>query len=292
MSLHLERLSSLPGHPVDHDDLRLALQRATEELAAEREARAKAERAAALKDEFLAVVSHELRNPLGAILGWTDMLRRHGSEEELDKGLEVIEQSAQVQAKLIEDLLDMSRMASNKIRLHLQSVEPRRFIDAAVEAAWPAAAAKDIRIGKVLDLTAGPVLGDVTRLSQVMCNLLTNAVKFTPEGGSIEVTLRSADGYAVILVRDSGIGIAPEFLPQVFERFQQDPATAGGHGGLGLGLAIARQLVALHGGDISASSDGPGRGATFTVRLPLAVTKLSASPAPAGPQPTERRPTL
>jgi signal transduction histidine kinase len=269
MSLHSEHHALLPGHAPEQDDLRQALKRATEELAAERQAREKAERSAAMKDELLAVVSHELRNPLGAILGWTDMLRRHGSEKELDIGLEVIEQSAQVQAKLIEDLLDMSRMASNKIRLHLQSIEPRRFIDTAVEAVRPAAAAKDLRIRKVLDLAAGPVLGDITRLSQVMCNLLANAVKFTPAGGSIEVSLRSADGFAVIAVTDTGIGIAPEFLPHVFERFRQDPEAARGHGGLGLGMAIARQLVALHGGDISAHSDGLGRGATFVVRLPL-----------------------
>jgi len=271
MSLHSEHHAPLSGHVLDHEDLRLALRRVTEELAVEREAREKAERAAALKDEILAVVSHELRNPLGAILGWTDMLRRHGSEEELDKGLDVIEESAQVQAKLIEDLLVVSRMASNKIHLHLQSVEPRRFIDAAVEAAHPAAIAKNLRIRKVLDLSAGPVLGDATRLRQVMCNLLTNAMKFTPEGGSIEVALRRAGGFAVISVTDSGMGISPEFLPHVFERFRQDPEAARNHGGLGLGLAIVRQLVMLHGGDISAQSEGQERGATFTVRLPLAT---------------------
>jgi signal transduction histidine kinase len=270
MSLHAEHHSPLAEYSLEHVELRLALQQATQQLAVEREARKKAEHAAELKDEFLAAVSHELRNPLGAILGWTDMLKRHGSEEELDKGLEVIEQSAQVQAKLIEDLLVMSRMASNKIRLHLQAIEPRRFIDAAVEALHPAAAAKDLRIRKVLDLSAGPVLGDATRLSQVMCNLLTNAVKFTPAGGSIEVSLRSAEGFAVISVSDSGMGIAPEFMPHVFDRFRQDLA-AEGHGGLGLGLAIARQLVELHGGDISAHSDGQGRGATLVVRLPMAA---------------------
>jgi signal transduction histidine kinase len=251
-------------------DIQARLRSLQVELEAERQARAKAEHALLLKDEFLAVVSHELRSPLGAILGWAHMLRRRGSEEEFEKGLEVIEQSVQAQAKLIEDLLDMSRIASNRIRLDLELLEPRAFVEAAMEAVRPAAAEKELRIRKVLDVSAARIRGDAVRLQQVMGNLLANAVKFTPAKGAIEVGLRTSDGLAVISVTDSGVGIAPDFLPQVFDRFQQHPAASRAHGGLGLGLAIARHLVELHGGDISAHSEGEGHGATFTVRLPLA----------------------
>jgi signal transduction histidine kinase len=234
-------------------------------------ARADAERISALKDEFLAVVSHELRSPLGAILGWAHMLRRRGSEEEFNRGLDVIEQSVQLQAKLIEDLLDMSRMTSGQIRLDLQALEPRGFIDAAVEIARPSAEEKRISIDKVLDLSAGPVSGDIGRLQQVMVNLLGNAAKFTPEGGHIRVALSRVDRWAEIRVSDNGVGISPDFLAHVFERFRQagTPATRR-HGGLGLGLAIVRHLVELHGGEVRAESAGEGRGATFVVRLPLA----------------------
>jgi len=249
-----------------------------QELAAARKAlreceaaRADAQRTSALKDEFLAVVSHELRSPLGAILGWAHMLRRRGSEEEFTRGLDVIEQSVQLQAKLIEDLLDMSRMTSGQIRLDMESVEPRGFIDAAVEIVRPDAEEKRIRIDKVLDLSAGPLTGDASRLQQVMVNLLGNAVKFTPAEGHIRIALQRVDHWAEIRVADTGIGIAPEFLPYVFDRFRQaDTPAARGHGGLGLGLAIARHLVELHGGEIRAESAGEGQGATFVLRLPLA----------------------
>ena len=248
-----------------------------QELAAVREAlqecqaaRANAERISALKDEFLAIVSHELRSPLGAILGWAHMLRRRGGEEEFNRGLDVIEQSVQLQAKLIEDLLDMSRMTSGQIRLDRQRVEPRGFIDAAVEIVRPVAEEKRIRIDKVLDLSAG-LSGDASRLQQVMLNLLTNAVKFTPAEGHIRISLQRVDRWAEITVTDTGVGIKPDFLPYVFDRFRQaDPAAARGHGGLGLGLAIARHLVELHGGEIRAESAGEGQGATFVLRLPLA----------------------
>jgi signal transduction histidine kinase len=270
MSLQPEPLHDTHTSDADVHSLRIALAEAQARLAQERAAREAAEHASALKDEFLAIVSHELRSPLGAILGWAHMLRRRGSEEEFQRGLDVIEQSVDVQAKLIEDLLDLGRMASGKIRLDPQLLEPRCFIDSAVEAVRPAAAEKDLRVRKVLDLSVGPVRGDPTRLQQVLSNLLNNAVKFTPSQGSIEIALRKAPGQAVITVADTGIGIAPGFLPHVFERFRQDPATAGGHGGLGLGLAIARHIVELHGGEITAESAGEGRGATFTMRLPLA----------------------
>ena len=249
-----------------------------QELAAAREAlrecqaaRANAERTSALKDEFLAIVSHELRSPLGAILGWAHMLRRRGGEEEFNRGLDVIEQSVQLQARLIEDLLDMSRMTSGQIRLDLQSVETRGLIDAAAEIVQPAAEAKRIRIDKVLDLSAGPLSGDPGRLQQVVVNLLANAVKFTPEEGHIRIALQRVDRWAEIRVADTGIGIAPDFLPHVFDRFRQaDPTGARSRGGLGLGLAIARHLVELHGGEIHAESAGEGQGATFVLRLPLA----------------------
>ena len=250
-----------------------------QELAAARKAlreceaaRADAERTSALRDEFLAIVSHELRSPLGAILGWAHMLRRRGSEEEFNRGLDVIEQSVHLQAKLIEDLVDMSRMASGRIRLDMQAVEPRDFIDAAVESVRPAAEAKRIRIDKVLDLSAGPILGDASRLQQVMVNLLANAVKFTPEEGHIRISVQRLDRWAEIRVADSGIGIPADFLPHVFERFRQaDPTAAHTHGGLGLGLTIAKHLAQLHGGEIHAESAGEGQGATFVLRLPLAV---------------------
>lgn len=250
----------------------------------ERAARAAAERLNALKDEFLATVSHELRSPLSAITGWAHMLRRGASAEDLEKGLEVIEQSAGVQAKLIEDLLDISRITSGQLRLELQTLEPRSFIDAAVEAIRPAAEAKGIRITKVLDLSARPVAGDASRLQQVMVNLLANAVKFTPEGGRVEVRLRNLEEEVEISVADSGIGIPSSFLPHVFDRFRQaDDSIAPRFGGLGLGLAIVKHLVELHGGHVSAHSPGEGRGATFVFRLPVQASRQEPDRArPAG----------
>lgn len=251
-------------------EVRRQLAEANAALEAERSARARAERVSALKDEFLALVSHELRSPLGAILGWAHMLRRRGGQEEFERGLEVIEQSVQAQARLIEDLLDISRMTSGQVRLQPQAVEPRSFVDAAVEAVRPSAQAKEVGLHKVLDLTVGAVWGDPGRLQQVMVNLLSNAVKFTPEQGAIEVALRRAGEWAEISVADSGAGIPAAFLPHLFERFRQaDGTQAARQGGLGLGLAIARHLVELHGGQVRAESPGEGRGAVFTVRLPL-----------------------
>jgi signal transduction histidine kinase len=239
-------------------------------LEQERRARVAAERQSALKDEFLALVSHELRSPLGAILGWTHILRRGASPEDLAKGLEVIEQSALGQNRLIDDLLDISRITAGQLRLDLQKVEPRALIDAAAEALRPAAEAKDIRVAKVLQLDTGLVRGDASRLQQVLVNLLSNAVKFTPAQGRIELTLRGGPDHVEICVADNGVGIAPQFLPHVFERYRR--AVSGPtrrDEGLGLGLAIARHLVELHGGSIRAESPGEGRGATFTVRLPV-----------------------
>lgn len=264
--------------PPEHElaAARRALAEAVALLDEERAARARAERVIAMNDELLGLVAHELRNPLGVILGWAHMLRRRGSQEEFDKGLDVIEQSAQAQARLIEELLEQSRLASNSLRLDMKAVEPRSFIDAAVEAIGPAARAREIGIRKVLDLTVGPVWGDAARLQQVLAHLLSNAVHFTAGKGSIEVALRAADGLAEISVSDTGIGIAPGLLPHVFECFRHAGASAMRQrrergGGLGLGLAITRQLVDLHGGQLRAESAGEGRGATFVVRLPLAA---------------------
>ena len=186
----------------------------------------------------------------------------------------MIDQSVQAQTKLIEDLLDISRITSGQLRLEVQPLEPRSFIDAAVEAVRPAADARGLRVRKVLDLTAGPVAGDASRLQQVMVNLLSNAVKFTPEQGCIELALRKLDDEAEISVADTGIGISADFLPHVFDRFRQaDASIHGRYGGLGLGLAIVKHLVELHGGSVSAQSPGEGGGATFVLRLPLMATR-------------------
>jgi signal transduction histidine kinase len=252
----------------------------------ERAARAFAERVNALKDEFLATVSHELRGPLSAIAGWAHILQRGASVEDLEKGLEVIDQSVRVQAKLIEDLLDISRITSGRLSLDVQPLEPRAFIDTAVEAVRPMAEAKGICIRKVLDLSAGPVAGDPSRLQQVMVNLLTNAVKFTPEQGCVEVGLQRRGEQAEITVTDTGIGIPAAFLPHVFDRFRQaDASIHGRFGGLGLGLAIVKHLVELHGGSISAESAGEGCGACFKLRLPLQARRSEPAPARTAPAP-------
>jgi signal transduction histidine kinase/CheY-like chemotaxis protein len=256
-------------------------------LTRERAARDEAERLSALKDEFLATLSHELRTPLNAILGWASMLQRGGKDEEtFRRGLETIERNARAQGQLIDDLLDMSRIISGTLRLDVQLIEPDRIIEAALGTVHPAAVAK--RIDLRVDLARRPeekrdqVLGDPGRLQQVMWNLLSNAVKFTPNGGMVQVILGRDEQDVVIRVIDSGIGIAPEFLPYVFDRFrQQDASITRKHGGLGLGLSIARQLVELHGGTIAVSSAGEHAGTTFTVRLPLAAPEVKAK----APQP-------
>jgi signal transduction histidine kinase len=196
------------------------------------------------------------------------MLRRRGGPDELDKGLTVIEQSVQAQAALIDDLLVASRMASDRIRLDAVPLDLAAVVDAAVESARPAFADKQIEVRQVFE-PVGAMKGDPTRLRQVLGKLLANAAKFTPQGGHVEVAMRPSRGFAVVSVSDDGAGIAPARLPQVFDRWR-DPAAAREHGGLGLGLAIARHLVELHGGEIEATSEGEGRGATFAVRLPLA----------------------
>lgn len=258
-------------------------------LASEREARAEAERANRIKDEFLSTVSHELRTPLNAILGYAQLLLRSGEKSAEDhEGLEVIERNAKVQAQIIDDLLDMSRIIAGKVRLDARSVELPHVIQAAMATVRPTAEAKGIRLQAVLDPKAGPVLGDSGRLQQVIWNLLTNAVKFTPRGGRVQIELERVNSHVEIRVTDSGQGIAAEFLPFVFDRFRQaDPGTTRKHGGLGLGLSIVKQLVELHGGHVSAASPGPSQGATFTISLPFQVVQhpglLSTNPIASTP---------
>jgi signal transduction histidine kinase/ActR/RegA family two-component response regulator len=227
-----------------------------------------------LKDEFLATVSHELRNPLAPILTWTQLLRSGTlKKEKADRALEVIETNVASLSQLIDDLVDVSRVASGKFRLDVRPIDLMPVIRAAVEAQRPASDARQIRLQLVLDERAGAISGDSERLQQVMSNLLSNAIKFTPKGGSVQVRLGRAESHVELVVSDTGIGIDPMFLPHVFEPFQQ--ATDGPmrrHSGLGLGLSIVRHIVELHGGEIIAASEGPGKGSTFTIKMPLLGT--------------------
>jgi signal transduction histidine kinase len=245
-------------------------------LFSEREARQAAEVANRLKDEFLATISHELRSPLNAILGWTVLLRKKALDSaRTDQALETIERNSKIQSRLIEDLLDVSRIISGKLKLNSELVELRPIIEAAADVIRPVAEAKGIQISLALDSPDDYVMGDPTRLEQVVWNILSNAVKFTPSGGKVHVTLDRIDSKAQIIVRDTGRGIGPEFLPYVFDRFKQADSKSGG---MGLGLSIARTLVEMHGGAIEANSDGDGQGATFLVRLPLVNSRPDLSP--------------
>ncbi len=239
-------------------------------LESERAARTEAERAARLKDEFLATVSHELRTPLNAILGWASITRGKSSETaQVEKALEVIERNARLQAQLIDDLLDISRIVSGKIRLDTQTVDLSLLIQSAVNSVLPAAEAKNIRVLQVVESGLPVIRGDQARLQQIVWNLLSNAVKFTSQGGNVRVHARGTAAHVEIAVEDDGAGISPEFLPHVFERFRQaDGSTTRRHGGLGLGLSIVRHLAEMHGGTASAYSAGRGQGATFTITLP------------------------
>jgi len=242
-------------------------------LVALQRARLDAEHANRLKDEFLATVSHELRTPLNAILGWVAMLRQARFEPtRVASILEIVERNAKAQAQLIADVLDISRMISGRVKLELTPVSLARVILDAVDSVRPGAAARAIDLR--LDVDEGPVANaDPDRLQQVVWNLLSNASKFTPEGGRIDVTLRANRTHATITVADTGVGISSDFLPHVFDRFRQaEQGFTRSHGGLGLGLAIVKQLVEMHGGEATARSDGPGKGAIFDVRLPLART--------------------
>jgi len=242
-------------------------------LASERSARSAAERASRMKDEFLATLSHELRTPLTAILGWAQILTSgRANEAETAQALETIERNARAQTKLVEDLLDMSSIISGKLRLDMQRLAPISFVEAAVKTIQPVADAKEIEMLKTLDPNAGLLRGDANRLQQVVWNLLTNAVKFTPKGGTVAITLKRVGSHVEIVVSDNGSGISADFIPYVFDRFRQaDSSIRRKHSGLGLGLAIVKQLVELHGGSVRVQSEGEGKGATFTVSLPVAV---------------------
>ena len=261
-------------------------------LKAERQAREEAERASAAKDEFLATLSHELRTPLNAILGWVRILEKRPDDPAMrTEAIGVIARNARAQADLIADLLDMNRIMSGKVRLDLTDVVLVDVIAQSIEAIRPAADAKQVGLTSSLDPSTETVRADAVRLQQIMWNLLTNSVKFTPKGGTIRVSLTRIDGQAEIVVSDSGIGIDPRFLPYVFDRFRQaDASTTREHGGLGLGLSIVRHLVDLHSGTVRAESAGDGRGATFTIRLPIEPVPLPAGHRP--PQRDGRRPAL
>ena len=249
------------------------------QLLCEQTARTEAEVANRTKDEFLAIVSHELRSPLNAILGWSQLLRsRKFDEQKTNKALETIERNAQAQAQIIEDLLDISRIIQGKVRLLTRPTNLVQVIEAAIDTVSPTADDKMIQVSSKLDRQVGLVWGDPDRLRQIVWNLLSNAIKFTPVGGRVEVELKSVNFHAEIQVTDTGIGISPEFLPYVFERFRQaESTTTRAHGGLGLGLAIVRNLVELHGGTIQVSSLGLGQGATFIVQLPPIAKDSGAS---------------
>lgn len=238
----------------------------------ERAARADAERANRMKDEFVATLSHELRTPLTAVLGWASLLKRKGCEnrQETLRGMEVIERNARQQGKLISDLLDINRVMAGKIRLNVQSIDLPGILESAVESVRLEAKAKNLRLRSVIEPLDREVVGDPGRIEQIVGNLLSNAIKFTPEGGHVQLTLSRVASYVQIAVSDSGEGIEAGLLPHLFDRYRQaDASSTRKHGGLGLGLAIARNLVELHGGSIYAQSDGPGQGATFKVLLPV-----------------------
>ena len=288
--VHLEW--TLSRHPVDDTCLaittdvseRLEIEAEREQLlGSERAARAEAERANRLKDEFLAVLSHELRTPLNAVVGWAHVLRRHAADAgpDITRAADAIERNARVQSHLIADLLDVSRITSGKLLLDVQQVDPVAIVEAAVGSL--ASTANDKRVGVVLQggERLGMVRWDPARLTQVVWNLVDNAIKFSPAGATVDVSLRAAGEAVELSVTDHGRGIETEFLPHIFERFrQQDSSTTRSHGGLGLGLAVVKQLVDAHGDEVVASSAGPGHGSTFTVRMRRA-SDAEAPPAPA-----------
>ncbi len=253
-------------------------------LAQEQEARQQAEAASRLKDEFLAVVSHELRTPLTAILGWSRLLRQGGrSAAEQTRAIEAIERNAAAQARLVADLLDVSRIMTGKLRLEVHPVDLTAVVLAAVEAIRPAAEAKGVALDVALDAAPDGFDGDAGRIQQVCWNLLANAVKFTPRGGRVTVRLAAVGDAVELRVSDTGQGIAASFLPHVFERFRQaDTSSKRAHGGLGLGLALVETLVELHGGTVRATSPGEGKGSVFTVRLPAPGGRAGARRARSG----------
>jgi PAS domain S-box-containing protein len=288
----IEGLAAQTAIAIDNARLFEKAQKMIEErenlLVREKQAREQAEIASRSKDEFLSLLSHELRTPLNAIMGWTRMLTSTQLEPSaIATALETIDRNAQLQSRLIDDMLDVSRIMSGKLRLDAQPVDLTSAINSAVDTLRPAADAKEIRIYVVLDFGSGTVLGDPTRLQQVVWNLLSNAIKFTPKGGSVRVSLERVNSHYEVNVSDTGPGIDPAFLPHVFERFRQaDSSTTKNFGGLGLGLAIVRQLVELHGGTVEAGNLKDGTGAIFTIKLPVMVTRTAT--APPEPEPVNR----
>jgi signal transduction histidine kinase/DNA-binding response OmpR family regulator len=252
-------------------------------LESERAARAESERASRLKDEFLATLSHELRTPLNAILGWTHLLRaRPADAQQVAEGLETIDRNARAQTQIVNDLLEMSRIVSGKLRLDVQRVDLASVIDAAIGTIKPAADAKGIRFRAAIAAPGGAVTGDPARLQQVLWNLLSNAIKFTPAGGEVDVRVERTGSQMAVTIVDTGQGIRPDFLPYIFDRFRQaDASTTRLHRGMGLGLAIVKNLVEMHGGSVIATSAGEGRGSTFVVTLPAAPADAGAERAPA-----------
>jgi len=232
-----------------------------------------AEAASRAKDQFLATLSHELRTPLNAVVGWAHMLRSGKLDEEATRrAIETIDRNARAQSQLISDILDISRIVSGKLRLNVRPVDLTPVVEAALDTVRPSAEAKGIRVQAILDPATGPVSGDADRLQQVVWNLLANAIKFTPRNGRVQVRLSRVNSHVEVRVEDTGVGIAAEFIPHVFELFRQrDSSPSRQHGGLGLGLALVKHLVELHGGSVDVGSPGEGMGAVFSIRLPLMI---------------------
>lgn len=243
-----------------------------------------------IKDEFLATLSHELRTPLSSILGWAQLLKADMLDaDEIREALDIIERNGQMQCKLIDDLLDVSRIVTGKMQLNMRPLSLTAVVQAAIKVILPSAQAKQVSIETSFDEQVDRISGDSDRLQQVLWNLLSNAVKFTPAGGRIEVSLEAAESHARIIVRDHGEGIKPEFLPHVFDRFRQaDSSICRKHGGLGIGLAIVRHVVELHGGSVRAESEGPGRGTTIAVTLPLPVEPFGTASDASGASPAAK----
>ncbi len=247
-------------------------------------ARVVAEDASRLKDEFLATLSHEIRTPLNAVLGWTQILRTRTNVGSPDRGLEVIERNAMSQLRLVEDLLDMARIVSGKLRLDIKSVDVRTIVQAAIDVVEPGAAAKRVSITSRFEGNGPVVNADVDRLQQAIWNVMSNAVKFTPSEGSIQVSIERIGNVVDITITDSGQGIGADFLPYVFDRFRQaDSSASRRHGGLGLGLALTRQIIELHGGAIDVESDGVDRGSRFSIHLPVSDAPLLPVEVPTKP---------
>ncbi|HKP47654.1 MAG TPA: PAS domain S-box protein, partial [Pyrinomonadaceae bacterium] len=272
----LQLVAGIGGQIGQFTERKRAEERLAELLDSERAARSEAERANRLKDEFLATLSHELRTPLNAVIGWARMLRSGRLDQDSSAhALEVIERNAWAQKQIIEDILDVSRVITGKLQLNLTPVDLVSVVDAALDAVRPAMEAKDIKIETIIGSSLRLVSGDPDRLQQVVWNVLSNAAKFTPPGGKVEIAVAQNNGHVELKVKDTGPGIEPEFLPHVFERFRQaDGSTTRTHGGLGLGLAIVRHLVELHGGTIGVENRNEESGAVFTIRLPLPSGEL------------------